>query len=514
MTASVPRVSYRRAVALLVVTVLVAAVGACGSSSGGGPAADPSSAVPATSTDPLASASAGAADAGDDPVPEPLHWSSCDDGFDCATLTVPVDYAVADGPSIQLGVTRRPATDRDHRIGSLVVNPGGPGGSGIDWVQGRDPRDTALNDRFDIVGWDPRGVGRSAPVDCGPTAEGFLSLDPSPNTPAEQAALEASAQRVAADCARQAGPVLDHLDTPTTVRDLEQLRRALGEDTLTYEGYSYGTAIGLGYAERYPGRVRALVLDGMDQPDWDLTDLLAAQAQAFEKAVAVMFDGCDRDPVCPVHDAGATYDRVARALETEPIADGSGGRFGPGELAVAATMSTYAPATAPQFLAGLARADRGDGSGLMRFVEVYRQETQNYGAYAGVSCVDGPHPVGAADYRAFARRLTAEFPRFGATLANEMLPCAFWAAPVSRTPHVVTAPGTPTILVVGTTGDPATPYASAVSVATSLTDAVLLTLEGQGHTSGDQSACVTSAVRRYLVDLVAPAADTRCHADS
>jgi pimeloyl-ACP methyl ester carboxylesterase len=294
-----------------------------------------------------------------------------------------------------------------------------------------------------------------------------------------------------------------------TVDDLEQLRRALGEGKLNFAGYSYGTAIGLGYAERHPDRIRALVLDGVDQPDWSLTDLLGNQADSFERAVTSTFARCDRTASCPVHDAGATYDRVAAALEHAPIPDGSGGVIGPAELAIAATTSVYYPDAAQTFLDGLAAAARGDGSGLLPLVEIYRRESRSYAAYAGVTCVDSPHPVGSEDYRAFAKRLRTQAPRFGATVANEMLPCAFWPAAVTHTPHVVTAPGTPTVVLVGTTGDPATPYASAVSVAGQLSNAVLVTLDGEGHTSGD-NRCVAALVRTYLVDLVPPTKDARC----
>jgi len=457
----------------------------------------------------------GAADSSGDPTPKALAWSACGGEFECATLAVPLDWADPGGASIDLAVIRQPATDADHRIGSLVVNPGGPGASGVDHVRGRSESHAGLNQRFDIVSWDPRGTGASAPLSCAGGANAFLSLDPSPDTVAEQTSLDDAARGVADDCGRHAGPLLDHLDTASTVRDLEQLRRALGDDQLNFLGYSYGTAIGLAYAERYPDHLRALVLDGVDQPDWDLTDLLAAQANGFEHAVTVMLRRCDGvvDAACPLQSASATYDRVAAALETAPIPDGSGGAFGPAELATAATTAAYAPDRADTFLHGLAAADRGDGSGLMPLVELYRGQSQSYAAYAGVSCVDSPHPEGAGAYRAFADRLTAQYPRFGASVANEMLPCAFWPSPVTRSPHVVSAPGTPPILVVGTTGDPATPYSSAVSVARELAQGVLVTVDGAGHTSGGQSTCLTDTVGRYFTDLVVPTANSLCPVD-
>jgi hypothetical protein len=174
-------------------------------------------------------------------------------------------------------------------------------------------------------------------------------------------------------------------------------------------------------------------------------------------------------------------------------------------------LSAYDPGSADEMLRGLARADQGDGSGLQPLVEDYDTTLDSYAAYVGVVCVDSPHPVGAAAYEAFAQRLRAISPRFGAAVANEILPCAFGPTAVEGTPHRVVASGTPTVLVIGNTGDPVTPYAASVSVAGSLADAVLLTLDGgEGHTSGGRSQCIDDAVRTYLEKLVAPAAGTRC----
>ena len=296
------------------------------------------------------------------------------------------------------------------------------------------------------------------------------------------------------------------------MRDLEQLRRALGEGRLTFVGYSYGTFIGLGYAERYPTELRALVLDGVVAPDQDLEQAWTDQTRGFETTISRTFARCDADPACPVHGAGALYDRVAAKLERHRIPDGQGGTIGPSELAAAVLLSAYDPSSADEMLRGLARADAGDGSGLQPLVQDYDDSTfDSYAGYVGVVCVDSPHPVGAAAYRAFAQRLAAISPRFGAAVANEILPCAYWPTAVEGTPHRVVAPQSPTILVVGNTGDPVTPYSASQSVAASLAHAVLLTLDGgEGHTSGGRSACIDDAVRAYLEDLVTPAAGTRC----
>jgi pimeloyl-ACP methyl ester carboxylesterase len=427
----------------------------------------------------------------------------------CAELSVPLDYDHPSGAHIDLAVIRRPAADPSHRIGALVVNPGGPGGSGVDFVREGFGTDNGFADRFDIVSWDPRGTGRSEALDCGSGVRSFRTLPPDPTSPQAQAELDASAQAIAADCGAHAGPLLDHVGTPTTARDLEQLRRALGEPKLTYAGFSYGTAIGLAYAQRYPTLVRAMVLDGVVEPNWDLQQLLGTQAVALEQSLQGMFDRCNASSSCPVRDAGDVYDRVAARLvrAREPAGSSS---IGPSELATAAVESTYDPSYAAPFMSALAAADAGDGRPMLALAQSYYGAVSDYASYVSVVCVDLPHPVGAAAYQAFADDLATRAPRVGAAVANEVLPCAFWPAPVERVPAAVHAPDAPAILVVGNTGDAATPLSAAVTVAHQLDHSSLLTFEGLGHTSVDRSSCVDQAEIRYLEDLTAPPKGALC----
>jgi pimeloyl-ACP methyl ester carboxylesterase len=423
---------------------------------------------------------------------------------------VPLDYDHPRGPKLSLAVMRRRALDQAHRIGSLVVNPGGPGASGVNLVAAGFGESNKFDDRFDIVSWDTRGSGASAPLTCDGHVRAFQALSPDPMDVAKQAALDRAAQAIADDCATRDGALLDHIDTDTTARDLEQLRIALGDQKLTYAGYSYGTAIGLAYAARYPTHVRAMVLDGVVEPNWDLSQLLTVQAGALEQRLQAIFDACTGPPSCPLRDAASTYDQLAARLATARMPAGSGASIGPGDLATAAVFSTYDPSYVPAFLASLAEAAGGGGRGILGIANAYRSEVSSYAAYAAVVCTDLPHPVGATAYEAFATSLAHRFPRVGAAAANELLPCAFWAAPVARTPEVVTAAGAPTILVVGNTGDAATPLAASVSVAHHLRRSALLTFDGQGHTSVDRSPCVDSAERRYLESLTVPPGPALC----
>jgi pimeloyl-ACP methyl ester carboxylesterase len=238
--------------------------------------------------------------------------------------------------------------------------------------------------------------------------------------------------------------------------------------------------------------------------------MLEAQTNAFDQSIEVTFNQCDSRQSCPVHDARATYDRVAARLAAQPMTTASGTAFGPTDLAVSAISTAYDPARSDLFLSGLADADRGDPNALDGLAGRYRDAVSSYATYAAVVCTDLPHPQGAGAYQAFAARLAARSPRFGAAIANEMLPCAFWPVPTTGQPGPATVSGGPPVLVVGTTGDPATPYASAQAVAIQLPEAVLLTDQGAGHTSGGRSACVDATVRRYLIALTLPPTGALC----
>jgi pimeloyl-ACP methyl ester carboxylesterase len=369
-------------------------------------------------------------------------------------LTVPLDAAVPDGPTIDLAVARRPATDPARRIGSLFFNPGGPGVASTDYLRSS-TLDLALNERFDIVTWDPRGVGGSVPLGCDDGSAAYHELDWSPDTPAETDALDRSAAAIADRCATVAAEQLGHLDTAETVSDLDRLRRAVGDDQLTYIGFSYGTYIGLRYAERYPTRVRAMVLDGVVDPTDDLERLLAGQTGALERQMDALFASCQA-PRCPVDDAAAVYDRVADRVEQQPLPAGRR-TLGPAALAFAAISSSYEGSRANPFLQALADADAGDGTALLAINDLYLN-SGSFGAYLGVLCTDTPHPDGGAAHDAMTARLAAISPRFGPAIGNEVRPCAFWRAPTVGVPAPVHARGSAPILVVGNTGDVATPF--------------------------------------------------------
>lgn len=478
----------RRAAVATVAALL--ALAACGGSS------KPAATTTTTATTAPTSSTTSAATGSGSFTPKPIQWSSCGH-FDCGTLDVPLDYAVPAGPTITLGMVRQPARDQTNKVGSLLVNNGGPGGSPIEFVQAGAISDGEIRNSFDVIGVDPRGVGESARLSCATTTQDqFHHLDPSPDDPAEQQALEAGAKALADDCAQNAGGLLAHVGTDDVVRDMDTIRAALGEPKLSYLGYSYGTLLGLRYAELFPGNARAIVLDGVVDPTQDFRGFLRAQTVAFERLVGGALG-----------DAAADYDRLAARVETNPIPVGAR-TVGPSELATAAINASYESGGGQRLRDAIRAGLGGDGHGLLSMNDSYESSVQ-FAAYAAVECIDSPHPVGALEYQQFADELTQISPRFGPSIANELLPCAFWPAPVHNVVGPVRAHGAPPILVIGTTGDAATPYEQAVRVAQDLEQSALLTVEADGHTSGF-NRCAQRATASYLVDGTLPADGTRC----
>jgi pimeloyl-ACP methyl ester carboxylesterase len=436
------------------------------------------------------------------PPPVPIAWRACG-RFDCATVTVPVDYEHPEVGTIGLAVTRRRAGDAARRIGSLLMNPGGPGSSGVRRVQRGFTISAEVAERFDIVGFDPRGVGASAPITCGRSVDAFRASDLAPDTPEEEQALDATAKAVADECSVTEGPRLAHLGTVDVARDVEVIRRALGEAQVSFVGLSYGTLIGLVWAEAYPGSVRAMVLDGVVDPQAGGETTSREQVRAIDDVLTAIDRACASDTACPLHDGGvlAAYDELARQLETGA---GAAVGVGPTQLAYAAFTATYGEDHWAAFDAALADGLRGRYAGLRAMADRFTGLV-NYATFALVTCLDAPHLMGPDAWRQDSRRAARTSARFGAILSNELLPCAFWPQSTYH-PHPIIAPGSPPILVVGSTGDAATPYDQAVEVAETLARGVLLTVQIAGHVAIGDSPCATAAISRYLVDLTLPTA--------
>ncbi|MBS1837714.1 MAG: alpha/beta fold hydrolase, partial [Actinobacteria bacterium] len=449
-----------RTVAVCATLLLVVAAGGC---SGERQAALPTSRSgprPTATTGPDAGASARPAGLPDGWHPGRLDWHPCRSGagLECATLQVPLDWSDPSGSTIGLALARIRATGgAGGRIGTVVTNPGGPGGSGVGFLASS-PFDATLAGRFDQVSWDPRGVGGSSPVTCGrATVPAFLEADPDPDTPEEQAHLDELAEAVSTDCARSDAKLLAHISTVEVARDLEAIRRALDDGPLNYVGFSYGTQIGQDYAQMFPDQIRTMVLDGVVDPSLSFTEFLMGQIDGFDASFQRNVEACAAAGAsrCGVSDLAGSYDQLHTRVEAAAIPAGSGRSLGPADLAVAATYVAYSgdgwTRLGPALRDGLA----GDGSALLALADDYH-DLGGYGAYAGVVCTDSPPPPTPAAWQQFAAAARARSPRFGGSVANELLPCATWPVKATGSPESITAPGAPPILVIGNTGDPAT----------------------------------------------------------
>jgi pimeloyl-ACP methyl ester carboxylesterase len=428
------------------------------------------------------------------PEPGDVQWAACADQpapWQCGTLTVPLDYRrVLDSGTVRIAVTRLPATDSTKRIGSLVVNPGGPGGSGVELAWGEASQLPAeLTARFDLVGFDPRGIGRSTPVDCGDLGRTF--------------------RVVLRTCLQHSGALLPYVGTQNAARDMEQLRVALGDDRLTYLGFSYGTALGAVYADLFPERVRALVLDGSVDPTAGGYNLAGGADDAFG------------DPFYGVQDFGGTVDvflGLCDATRTCPAGPNSGRLLDDlyGTVVDAGTehFDDWDPVVTP---------DQVDG---IIVSAMYNTDLWQPLAVGLADAADGD----ASTLAALGSFLEAGYPRAensydNLTEANVAVYCADFAGregdvavngctgwPETNEPlPPITAVDTPNpIVVIGTDGDPATPGFLAPRMAEALGDAVSIRWEGAGHTAFGHSQCVDDMVVRYLVDLVVPKNRSRC----
>ena len=442
-----------------------------------------------------------------------LEWSGCGKGLQCATVLAPLDYEHPDDEAITLAVAKRPASAQPS-AGSLFINPGGPGGSGVDYVGYFAAKGL---ERFDIVGWDPRGTGASTPVKCagGKAMDAYTSIDTSPDDAEEERALEQAQIDFGRGCLERSGALLEHISTAETVRDLDLLRHLVGAEKLTYLGSSYGTKIGALYAQLYPKRVGRLVLDGAV----DITDNKdVSQLDGFERALGNFAAWC-AGRKCKLGDTKAevleTISDLWRRLDAKPI---NGGRAElTQQLAVTGVLEVlYENEEAWRYLQqGLELAAfEGDGRYLMFFADQYNQRGRDgsYGqlqfSFPAIRCLDS-QDVSVAKARREAVEEAKRAPTLGPFSGADLI-CPLW--PVASAPEqpTIRAKGAAPILVVGTTGDPATPYEYAERMARQLDSGHLLTLEGEGHLGYGQSACIRRYVQAYLLDGDVPADGTRC----
>jgi pimeloyl-ACP methyl ester carboxylesterase len=455
------------------------------------------------------------------PLPvTPVQWTACGSDLQCGSVTVPLDYSHPQGTTIQIAVERHPAEVPSQRIGSLVINPGGPGGSGIDDLPNElSVLTPGLLDDFDIVSFDPRGVQRSDPVDCGsngaPADTTSALPDPAPTSAAAQQALLANAQAYASQCDLDSGSILPYVGTVDTARDLDRIRTALGDAQLTFIGHSYGTLLGATYAQMFPTHVRAMVLDAAIDPAMSTDEYTLDQAESLEAVLDDFLAWCQGSSSCPWHPTGDPTSALLALIDQsrqQAIPGDNGRSAGPGEIYDAVLAGMYAQSDWPTLANALGEAAAGNSSAILSMSDGYRQNGSSNGSDAAeaIFCLDHPVSLDASSYPALATLIGSQAPVFGPLLTWGLLGCAVWPAPPTRTPAPTTAVGSPPILVTGATKDPVTPYQWAVNLAHELQHGFLLTWQGEDHVSYYYSACVRNIDQTYLISLALPPVGTVC----
>jgi pimeloyl-ACP methyl ester carboxylesterase len=442
-----------------------------------------------------------------------LTWEPCLDGLECTKVLAPLDYAEPDRQAITLSLARRKATV-NPRLGALFLNPGGPGASGRDLVKSFDARGL---ERYDLIGWDPRGTEDSTPVQCfseGQDFDRYLASDASPDNDRELGTQISQDRTFGQVCLNGSGSLLQHVSTRETVRDLDLMRGLVGDNKINYLGFSYGTMIGSLYAQMYPKRVGHVVLDGAVK----ITDSPVTQLHGFERAIGNFASWCAKQR-CAL---GQSRDQVLKSvsdlltrLDIQPI------KVGERELTqslatVGVIFPLYGQENAWDVLrqALIAAIQKGDGGILLRLADVYLgrsedgQYDQDLSANPAIRCLDSQKVSVRKELKEDAAEIKSA-PTLGKFWGSDLL-CPLWpVAPAPKLPKI-TARGADPILVIGTTGDPATPYEYAVDMARQLESGVLIKLRGYGHLAYGQSPCVRRIVHAYLIDDRVPADGTTC----
>ena len=472
-----------------------------------------SNSTQSNSPKPTTSASVPEGDGLDGYYAQNLEWSDCKDGFECATFNVPIDYANPADGALQISAIRKLASGT--ALGSLVLNPGGPGGSGIEYTTYAEyvVSDT-LRENFDIVGFDPRGVGESTPVEClnDQQTEEYIALDGSPDNQTEIDQAQAMSELFAASCAKNSPDTYKFLDTISATRDIDILRALLGDEKLNWLGKSYGTFLGATYADLFPDRVGRMLLDGAIDPTLTNEQLSYGQALGFELALSRFVDDCATKSDCPLDASGTAgvseVGDLLTELDSNPVTLEDGRLFTQAMGTLGVVGSLYDKQYGwPELRTNLGLALDGDFSGLASSIDFYtgRQSDGSFkdnsnDAIAAVNCLDRPDRASTEQTVVLASEWKKVAPNFGEYLAWSNIGCSYWHAEATGVPKEITAPGTPTILVVGTVNDPATPYAWSQGLAAQLSKGVLLTLDGDGHTAYYQgSKCIDKVVDNFYL---------------
>jgi pimeloyl-ACP methyl ester carboxylesterase len=448
--------------------------------------------------------------------------------YECASVAVPRNWdAPVAGQTYEVAMIRVRSATQKNRIGSLLINPGGPGGSGIDTAvylsfgEALGGLPTAVTDQFDIVGFDPRGVGRSDPVKCISNADqdATFAAAPDPTSDAEFNEIAALNKKIADACGKKYGDQLPLFSTKQAAKDMDAIRAAVGDPKMTYLGFSYGTLLGATYAQLFPKNIRALVLDGAVDPTQDFVSSSEEQAKGFERAFTNFTNWCKTAGAkCPISadPRGAVTDALAKA-KVSPVKGDDGRDATPGWIFVAVVSSLYTESGWQSLAKAVDNLQAGDATGIFQLADQYADRKSDgsysnlFDANLAVNCADAATVPSVQQIRQLQSQWRTKYPLFGAPLAVGMMSCTFW--PAKHDPYpAAAAVGAPPIVVVGTTGDPATPYENTAHLAKMLGVGHVLTWEGEGHTAYPSTSCIVNAVDSYLIDLKVPQEGLRCPA--
>ncbi len=485
----------------------------------------PESAPTTTST---ATATPDTGGVADDLLPyygQALSWTDCDGDFECTTVTAPLDWTDPTVGDIQLSVIRHRATG-GQAIGSLLTNPGGPGASGIALI--RDSLSFAVGDAlqqsYDVIGFDPRGVGESTAVTCYAPADMDAYLFTIPSNPRGSDAWTAELQdrnRAFGDaCEQNSGGILPYITTENAARDMDLMRAVLGDTSLNYLGYSYGTFLGATYAKLFPDRVGRMVLDGAIDPSLSGLDVSTLQGVGFESALRAYMTDCLAGNDCPfrgtVDEAMADLGTLMASVDRSPLPNADGRQLGADSLLTAVVAALYSQDSWPYLSEALTDVLKGDPAFAFQLADFYYSRSNgsyddnSTEAFRAYNCMDYPDDATQEQKDAANAQLAAQAPTVAPYWSGPD-PCDEWPYPPTGVREKITADGAAPIVVVGTTNDPATPYAWAVSLADQLSSGVLITRVGEGHTGYNKgNACVDSAVEAYLVSGTVPQDGLEC----
>lgn len=460
-----------------------------------------------------------------------LKWSSCEEDFECAHLLVPIDYTNFEIGSFKIALLRYKAQDKQKRIGSLVLNPGGPGGSGIDYALSAPYLfDAEILDSYDIVGFDPRGVGKSAAIRClndAETDENYAE-DSKPDNEEEFVAQMQSAKDFAAKCTER-NKFLTHFSSAETARDMDILRAALGDKKLNYVGKSYGTYLGTLYAQFFPDKVGRMILDGAIDPNVPVLEQNISQAVGFETALSAFLKNCATLPDCPLpKDEIQARDALTSLFEKAAVnplpMKNSDKRVATESLIVLGTASALYEDTYgwKQLRKAIAQAKEGSGDLFIGLADMYadrgpdgRYISNQLDSGAVIDCLDWHDMRSDEELQADAALFKERAPLFGPYLAYTGMTCKYMPQPkpdsLTRKTNKIKSIVTTPIIVVGTLRDPATPYQWAVGLQKIFKNSVLITLDADGHTGeGRGSKCVDQATNKYLLTGIAPQENLSC----